>query len=338
MQHWLPQVISINEDIKVIAYSDDSSNTVINGIANPSYLDCDMIIIGGGGIVDPDFWAFRNDAISKLIECGKPIYFFNINIYPQGVSSPDFVSKLCSLNARWWVRDTTSVQLLSSVGINATYLPDITFRNGVIPYKRVKKKTTNRIASVFINHYAFMPYFTSSSVDIWAKAQYNARTIAYYIDWLTTFGWNVQIISSQTARFVDDRIPSALLYGLCINKDKIQWDDKPHTWQSMIKKIRDSDLIISQRYHTTTVALASGIPVVDITHHLKNEGLLKDVRIEKISVPYEMFDHKQLMTATTFAENLPGYQEKIATYRADSHMRWQQFDDDWESVIKNFER
>src|SRR5579862_2933621 len=211
MAYFLSKVLTKNKNIKVSVYSDDTSKKVINGLDNPSYLDKDVIIIGGGGIVDPNFWAFSNNRIEQIIKSRKPVYFLNVNVYPEGVSNSIFVNQLQQLNATWWVRDTYTQNLLLKNNIQSTFLPDITFRENIITPGDVN--TDNKIVTVILNHNTLMPCFQDTNVHTWLEANNNMRIIAHHLDWLTNFGWTISIIPAQVATFIDDRIPAALIYG-----------------------------------------------------------------------------------------------------------------------------
>ena len=119
MADCLSEVLSSGGKNTVRVYSDTANLKVVN-YKNNSHLDNDIIVIGGGGIIDNKFWALTDENIDKLKN--KKIIFLNVNVYSEAIKNIDFVNKLKSFDASWWVRDKNSVELLSSVGIKSTFL------------------------------------------------------------------------------------------------------------------------------------------------------------------------------------------------------------------------
>jgi polysaccharide pyruvyl transferase WcaK-like protein len=155
---------------------------------------------------------------------------------------------------------------------------------------------------------------------------------------LTTFGWNIQFVPCQTVADVDDRLISAYVYALCKNKNKISWISKPTNWKSIVKIILDSDLVISQRYHSTAFALCHGIRVVDITHHAKNIEFLNDVGISQAGVSLKTLERKSLISATNYAEHNMTYKNNVNNYKYLASQKWANFESELKSILESWSK
>lgn len=331
MADCLSEVLSSGGKHTVRVYS-DTANLKVYNYKNHSHLDNDIIVIGGGGIIDNKFWALSEDNLDKLNN--KKIIFLNVNIYNETIKNIDFMNKLKCLNAHWWVRDKSSVDLLSSVEIESNFLPDITFKNNVDN----KNKTNKKLLNVFLNFYALKGLFDHDNVSNWVECQAKAHELASYFDWLTTFGWNIQFVPCQTASDVDDRLISAYIFGLCKNKQKINWISKPTNWKNIVKIIMDSDLVISQRYHSTAFAVANGIRVVDVTHHSKNIEFLKDVGIVQAGVSLKGLTRPSLIEATRYAEHNSNFKNNLNNYKLSGSQKWVDFELEWSKLVNSWSK
>ena len=80
MADCLSEVLSFGGQNEVRVYSDSSNLKVIN-YKNSSHLNNDIIVIGGGGIIDNKFWALQDENIDKLIASNKKIIFFSCSFF-----------------------------------------------------------------------------------------------------------------------------------------------------------------------------------------------------------------------------------------------------------------
>jgi polysaccharide pyruvyl transferase WcaK-like protein len=293
------------------------------------------LVIGGGGIINPDFWVFKNDGMNKLKLSNKPVVFINVNITSEIVKNIQFVEDLKSIKARWWVRTQQSVDILAKIGISSSLLPDVSFRPGVV--QQYQGLLGKKKMSVFLNSYVFNNLIHNDNVKDFITALHNIRLISQYCDWMTKFGWNVTFFSAHTAKFVDDRIPSVLAFGSMTKKDNAQWIAEPQSWDDLTREISHSDLVVSMRFHSTTTAIAAGVPCVDITHHAKNKSLLDEIGIQQISAEYSSLTHDSLIKATQYAENSPTYTTKTNAYRLEAATRWELFDHEWQTFLLKIE-
>lgn len=331
MADCLSDLLSFGDKNQVKIYSDTSNLKVLN-YKDHSHLLNDIIVIGGGGIIDKKFWALNDENIIKLKESNKKILFLNVNVYSEALKDAYFVENLKSLNALWWVRDKSSVDLLKNLNIQSNYLPDITFRKFIDN----RTKSSKKLLNVFLNFYALKGLFDHDNVTNWIDCQSKARELASYFDWLTTFGWNIQFVPCQTVSEVDDRLISAYIYALCKNKNKISWISKPSNWRNIVKIIIDSDLVISQRYHSTAFAISHGVRVVDITHHAKNIEFLNDVGISQAGVELKSLNRKSLIEATKYAEHNTIYKNNLNNYKYLASQKWISFEKELQKLFESW--
>jgi polysaccharide pyruvyl transferase WcaK-like protein len=334
MSEVLPQVLSRPNLDTCQAFSDANGKFAINGLVEPTYLQYDVIVIGGGGIIAPDFWAFANGGIESLALSQKPIAFVNVNVVSDYLESSDFVAKLRSLNARWWVRDQESVEMLNRCGIKAQMVPDISFRPGVI---NVVNADRPKRVSVFLNSYVLNNAFSHTSVSDYLHANEVMRTIASHLDWLMYFGYQITLYPAQVSKDIDDRIPSAITFALTKDKGKCQWISEPLNWRQLVQAISESRIVISMRFHSSAIALAAGVPVVDIIHHPKNDRLVKATHLQEASVSYDLLTNESLIKATQAAERLIPNSQEVQSYLAEGRQRWEAFDQQWTAYLNSIQ-
>jgi polysaccharide pyruvyl transferase WcaK-like protein len=330
MQYHLGKILSQSGQNTVTVYSDTSGDTVQNGYQTQEHLGADVIVIGGGGIVNPNFWVFKKDGLSKLANSGKPIIFLNVNVNPNDLRDAKFVSSLQGLHAQWYVRDTTSIRVLSQCNIVANLLPDVSFR------RNVSSPLTNSVArelSVFVNGYAFNNLFTNAFVDKYLQSQSNIKVIAGFLDWMTHFGWHINLVPSQVSGNIDDRIISGMIYGTMKNKDKTNWITSMVPWQDIIMMISQSQMVLSMRYHSSAMAVASQIPLIDIAHHNKNKSLIQDVDIPGIMTDYFGLTQQSLVRAAQIAENSNEYQNNVALFNTTAQSQWMYFEQSLSNIL-----
>jgi len=335
MAHHLSKILSVNGTHTVHLFSDKTSDLIENGYSTNAHLSCDIIVIGGGGIVNPDFWAFKNGGLERLKHLNKPVAFINVNVTPEILKNQPFIEDLKALKAKWWVRTRQSADILAQIGIAASIVPDVSFRSGVVP--RRHSLGGNKKMAVFLNSYVFNDLMNNNDVGQFIQALHNIRIIAGFCDWLTDFGWNITFYAAHTARVVDDRIPSALAFGIMKNKDNVQWLPEPVSWDKLVQEISTSDMVMSMRFHSTTCALSAGVPCIDITHHAKNKSLIDEIGISPVSVEYNSLTHESLIKAAQYAENSAAYVSKVNDYCSESLTRWDLFDSEWSTYTKNLE-
>ena len=334
LQYHLSLFLESDGACEVTAYSDANWGGAAKSVGN-SHLDADVVVIGGGGVVLPDFWALRPESLDALIASRKVVAFVNVNIPEYAFRDAAFVAKLKALEAFWWVRDEASLALLREQGMGGFYLPDVAFRAGVAPPRR--SHAGPKRLTLFLNHYVFAELSKPACGGLSFLTTLRAlHLIADYVSWMTDFGWHVTLFPSQTSADNDDRVWGGQLYGLCRNKHRVKWLKGTPDWREMTKIIASSDLVVSTRFHSTALAMASGVPFVDITHHAKNREMLKDAGCLACSIEYDELCHRHFVEATVRAES-GSVTTAVAEYSALAQARWIDFKRQWAYLIAHLE-
>ena len=319
MQDCLYDILSKENTVSV--YSDTETKEIKNGLESKNYLESDIIVIGGGGIISENFWIFRDGGIDELIGSWKKVIFLNVNVYSDLPKNKTFSSKLKALNADWWVRDSESKRILSVTGIKSEVLPDVSFYKT----KHSIKKTKGKSLILFPNYYAFFKSFVGSSVGDWILMQRNICVIADYLNWMISYDWNIIISFCQHGE-IDDRTIGGMVYALIKDKSKVTWDTNPISWHDKIELIKKHDLVLSMRYHSTLLAVMNGIPCIDIVHHDKNKFFWKDLQFSNKSLNMYTIDTEQICKMTDFSKDLSDYSSKITSYCDESKLKWNEFE------------
>jgi polysaccharide pyruvyl transferase WcaK-like protein len=323
MQDCLSEVLSANGKNEVLIFSDLEYDGIQNGLKNKKHLDCDIIVIGGGGILHSNFWIFKNNGIDDLIKSKKEILFLNVNVYSNFIKDKTLIDKVKLLNAKWWVRDSRSSELLKEVEIDSNVLPDISFykiKPNIVKNKKSKK------AIIFPNHYPFFSAFSNFETYNWLTAQKNILAISRHIDWLVHFGWEITISFAQNSNEIDDRIIGAMIFSYVKNKKNVKWDITPCSWREKVEIFKEYDIVYSMRYHTTLLSVINGVPCVDIMHHDKNKYFWKDLGMLDQSINLYSLNEEQLINITNISQDFFDSSNKINDYCTESRSKWIEFE------------
>jgi polysaccharide pyruvyl transferase WcaK-like protein len=331
MADCLPEVLSLGGRHNVTVFSDCESHGVKSAKNELNYFNYDVVVIGGGGIINPKFWAFKKAELEKLIQSQAPIFFLNVNVTEDFNLEQGFPEQIARLNARWWVRDDFSHTILAKHGIQSKVLPDISFRITNHSMPKDQKKLL-----FFPNAYLLNKLFCKNNTLDYIKAHESAFTIANFLDWMAHFGWKIEFIPSQTGKDFDDRIVGGLIYSLMQRKDVAFWQSNSLPWVNIIHKICESDLVISMRYHASTVSIASGVSLIDITHHAKNKNLMRDLNLESVSVDYDALSHNALVSAANNSHMIKS--SEINLFNQMAKKSWDEFIVEWSLIMANLEK
>jgi polysaccharide pyruvyl transferase WcaK-like protein len=318
MQLRLSQIIG-QETQNLTIYSDCQCAGIENGLDSDAYLHSDLIIIGGGGVISPDFWAFSGGRMDKL--AGKNLVFFNVSVYESDLTNIEFSAKLANLKALvWYVRDSKSQTLLDAVGINSVLLPDVIFAS----QPEEESSDDSRLMLVYPNYYAFARNFElERNLETSVNYLSFSMTMAKYIDWMAEFGWNVKLIAAQTDRFVDDNIVSASIYSFVKNKNAVEWVKEPLLFTEHESIISKSKLVVSMRYHSSLMAVKHGVSCLDIVHHDKNRGLWEDVGFGDNVIELPLSIPVMIEATEALAHNHKGYLSTTRRYTRWAMENWE---------------
>lgn len=313
-------------DSKISIYSDVCRGNVLNGMKDRSFLDADLIVIGGGNIIGPGFWAFKDGTISLLPKDGR-VMFLNVGVTRDYLKDAEFAKNLQELNARWWVRDLESKDILKTIGIDADFLPDISLTMS----SKISSVKNEKTIGVLLNAYPMNDLFNNDNVYLYQRAHQFARVLAHHLDWMTSFGWKVHFLPCHISTQIDDRLIAAVVLGYMKNKKHATWSVAPLEWNEISDLISGFELVFSMRYHASTAAVASNTHFVDLLHHDKNKQFVKYMGVEQCAVNIWTATHEDLINATAAAEAIntdSWYQCRLA------QSLWNDFDITWKSITE----
>jgi len=275
----------------------------------------DAFVVGGGGIITPHFPLFLHE---EFFQTKKPVLFLNVNLTNECVHTGLLNKIYTHLPESFWVvRDVESLQLLEKTGFkNIRFAPDIAF----LYFNRINYKglcPSKRTINVSCNYYAFHKFF-SSHIREHQQVYRVYDELCTYIKWLSDFNWETRITPIQISSDVDDNITNGVLKGF-LNHRKISYTPSNN---DIIYNLNICSGIISTRYHTTIYALANKLPLVDITHHSKNNNLLKDNYIEECSVNFYNITQEKLIQALYYSEHSTQYKNACRNISDEAIREW----------------
>jgi len=255
--------------------SDKASSESVS-YKDPSCLsNSDLAIIGGGGIITPQFWFFKEEIYKKLNK--QKLVLFNVNFTKESI--PILKNDQLDIDLII-VRDLYSFDLAKSIlkdrSVEVLLAPDIS----TLDISRKYQYSENDYISVCLNHYVLKDFFTN---DLRKRvyAEKFLLELSSFLNWSKVFNNKIQLIPSQLDKQINDNTANALIDGYINGSDH---------WVTNNLNIEEylisSKLIISMRYHTTLFAIKYGIPFIDISHHSKNRNLLEDSRLSDHLVDY----------------------------------------------------
>lgn len=270
---------------------------------------CDALVLGGGNVIDRHYLQVVRPYLGKV-----PVYAMSAGCTDSGVD-PEDLKKF----ERIWVRDHRSVKVLAGLGVRSDYAPDAGWaleadvRNGDLVcrglFERQEKDLYKRRVVVVLNS-----HLTTAQPDVLARDA--AR--------FDCFAHALAAVADQTAAsfvFVpfgrsmpwDDRVPNSWVAHKCKwhGKNAVVWDEL--SVFETLDVLAAADAVVSMRFHSTLFALAGGTPVVDVTHHDKNLGLIESAGVEVPSVPY--WDFSKDLFARTLNDLLEGGRPRTAPPR-----------------------
>lgn len=305
-----------------------------NAQGGAAWQGADAFVIGGGGIILPDFWAFRGDGLDRLKRSGKPIAFVNVNLIPSSLTEEAFATKLRSLNARWWVRDEVSLTHLQQAGItNASLVPDVSFQPETPRSPALARAGEGRKLYVIPNVYPLSGLY-GADMQSFLVAERTARELAQFLDWMTVWGWRIVFLPFHTSPEVDDRTVCGHLFGLMKKKSlaTVLWDAPD--WKGARQLVQtDASFVLTQRYHGATLSLAAGVPTVMVYNHSKNSSLLADLDIADCGVDQAVITQPALIAAAQAAEKKSA-ENDWDWYLCEARSRWRQFINEWATFLE----
>lgn len=267
----------------VTLYSDKKGSEAIDYKDGFNY-EADLNIIGGGGIVTPNFWFFKQ-GLDKKLKDGSKLGLLNVNLTSESIPLLRAINDKLSFAV---VRDYASFELINNIrshGSNFKVLvaPDVSFLRS-----KIETVDDEKYVSICLNSYVLNNYFSQDRrKQIYAEKF--LTELSSFLIWVKSFGHKIQLIPSQVDREINDNRASALLDGMIGGADNWIYDN-----EFTELYLAYSNLVISMRYHTTLAAVKYGIPFIDISHHSKNLNFLKENKLDDLSIDYWSCSLEQL--------------------------------------------
>lgn len=274
----------------------------------------DLVAVGGGGIITPNFWFFK-ERIAKRLKTTSKLGLINVNLTSESIPVLREIKDRLSFAI---VRDFTSLELLNrELGYGTKCLtlmaPDISFLK-----PKLEINESNKYVSICLNAYVLNNYF-SSDLRKRIYAEKFLIELSSFLIWLKSFGHKIQLVPSQVDREVNDNRISALVDGMIGGADNWIYDNK-----NIEEHLIHSKLIVSMRYHATLTAIKYAIPFIDISHHSKNKNFLLENKLESLSVDYWTSSLDILKETANKAKYYPTLGQISEYYSVSSIEKWGQ--------------
>ena len=345
MQHHLATILQQGNPKKLTIFSDCNSGSAQNGLRSDRFMNSSTIFIGGGGIIEPDFWAFRDGRLQEMLIEKKEVVFLNVSVYESLKQNLVFQEQLRLLNAEWIVRDNRSATILSSIGIESLVVPDVAFsytsesqagglwgKDYIAQHFKTPDDDDN-VMLFYPNYYAFAKNFGGNNTfEDSIKYMSFTLNMARFIDWMASFGWKTFIMPAQTDKYIDDRLIGAAIYAQVRIKELVTWIPDTISFAHHESAISRVKLILSMRYHASVLAIKNNIPCIDILHHDKNRGLWEDVGLSRLLNESQAmntvncnaaFTVNSLISAAEYLKhNESQYKLKTAEYTSSAGDKW----------------
>lgn len=246
--------------------------TFVNSFKSYDFSNTDLIIVGGGDVLKPEFTNqvknidIRKIALSVTLTADSDLA--NMGMFDKVI-----------------VRDSMSFDIVKKFHSNFALLPDFSFalqpnreRGKSLIKERFDKnghKLTNKIVAVTINTYISYNEDDAYYRDVIAydKMIHELARISESMD----TSWLFIPFSTRPPR--DDTSPNLRLSERCKKKyyKNLAIKDEILSVQDTLDMIAGCDAMISSRLHSSIFCTIAGIPFVDILHHDKNLGFLKTI-------------------------------------------------------------
>ena len=237
-------------------------------IESYSFLDSDLIILGGGDILHPYFIRkIRNTFQSR----SNQVIAFSVGIpYPDILldSSLDFLDSI-------FIRTFQDIQIPIQIPVH--YVPDVSYfltqrqeRNTIPSLEHFNKKIIALTLSQNIYHPSFQ---TEYNTCVCGFAQLVCRCIQS--------GFFVLLVPFNThdqAPYENDKVLHKEIYGLIPDRfrNSVLNIDLTLTAKEMMDLYSYIYMIIPMRYHSVLFSIYSGVPMVPVYTTRKVENLLRD--------------------------------------------------------------
>jgi polysaccharide pyruvyl transferase WcaK-like protein len=257
------------------------------GIFN-SATDTDLLIIGGGGIIQ-DHEDNKSGPIRSLLKRALFVRIFGGRVVLLGIGASRLVTVLgkfqtrllCAMSDFITARDRETVRQLTRVGVS----PDkIHVTGDLVPLWEPKKTTARNYKSekeTFHIVVSILPYHLEK-MESAEKTQHFRRQLASALDFILqkTKGTLAFLCFQGDPPGYDkseaEAVMNFLKYKKCCRI--MDYDDQP---ERIYHEIKGAQLMIGMRLHSIVLACMAGLPFIAIAYHQKVASFAKSVNAEQ---------------------------------------------------------
>jgi polysaccharide pyruvyl transferase WcaK-like protein len=250
----------------------------------------DMLIIAGTGVVSdyltgPLSWPYDIFKLSTLAAlCRVKLAFLCVGVGPiHHPLSRWMLKRSLALAHHRSYRDEASKQYLQKIGFNTErdfVYPDVVFglsQGNLIPGVPAGQR---RVVGLGIKDYA--------STDPEASREY-LDTMATFVSWLQGQGYSVRLLIGDIqydTPVIEEFV--AVLKSRTIPTDAPLLIAKPaHSVEELLSQMRETEAVISARYHNLVLALIQSKPVIALSDHAKLDSLVTDFGLAQYLIPLQ---------------------------------------------------
>ena len=282
----------------------------------------DVLLVPGTGIVTDaacgslgwPYDMFKLTVLARL--CGRQVIFLSVGAGPfRHRLGSWFIRRSLSLAHYRSYRDVDSKQRLEDIGFNTAHdvvCPDLVF--GLSRDHLTGSRTdTDRphIVALGLKDYA-------TPVDEADAKRYRdyLGVMADFVMWLQARGHTVRLMIGDAQ--YDTRVRQDLIAMLKARaagaKDSLLLSDPVPTVDELLRQLRETDAVISPRFHNLVLALMLNKPVIALSDLPKVEALLVDLGLGRFCLPLESLKTEEL---TGRYEQLQSEAENLKPYIGD---------------------
>jgi polysaccharide pyruvyl transferase WcaK-like protein len=304
-----------NINISAAVFSDKESEEALNfkkeNIFEKILPSFEYIALGGGGIISPNFWFFKNN-FHKQVNDQQRLCLFNVNLT---VEAQPILAEIGPKIALAVVRDSYSLEYAKQFipKDNVMYAPDISL---TLESNFVESEPLKQVV-VCLNYYIFKNFFSQNHRER-LFAEKAMVEIASFLDYLSSQGYQIVLAPCQTDSDVNDNVIHGVLKGFIKSHD-VRWEYSSSKLESLIN---ESSLVISSRYHSSLFALKQQTKFIDITHHSKNANFLKELGLQDFSINYWEVELNKLKNTFEKVKKNETLMKVSSEYGVSSRKKW----------------
>jgi len=289
----------------------------------------DVLLVPGTGIVTDGScgsfgWPYDMFKLAVLARlCGKQIVFLSVGAGPFRYRLGCWFIRVALRLAHYRsYRDADSRRRLEEIGFNTagdTVYPDLVFGLGDAHLRgQPMQAPARRVVGLGLKDYA-MP---TDAADAGGYRSYLAA-MADFVVWLQTQGFAVRLIigdAQYDTRVREDLIALLEGRGAAATQPLLLSDPVPSVAE-LLRQLRETDAVVSPRFHNLVLALMLNKPVIALSDLPKVDALLSDLGLAQYCLPLADISSDSLIVR--FAELLaqagelkPSIESSVQKYRA----------------------